>query len=221
MRGSDSHKNVGSGRTLQEIDFTDPQKSLTIGSFRAYDFFSDGSFYLLDTPGHAIGHLAGLARTTSSPDTFIFMGGDLCHHGSEMRPSPHLPLPAETALRDYLPPAELLRLRASACPGDNLFATLNTRRGRTANQPFFDPAMGLDIPLAIDTIKKAQDADAQDNVFFVFAHDMAIQGVVDLFPASANRWKDKGWRERTLWAFLKDLVPALEVPRGPRDGAST
>lgn len=138
------------------------------------------------------------------------MGGDLCHHGSEIRPSPHLPLPAETALRDYLPPAESLRLRASTCPGNNLFATLNTRRGRTANQPFFDPAMGFDIPLAIDTIKKAQNADVQDNVLFIFAHDMAIQGVVDLFPASANRWKEKGWREKTLWAFLRELIPALE-----------
>ena len=198
------------GRTLHEIDFTDPQKSLQVGPFRAYDYFSDGSFYLLDTPGHAIGHLAGLARTSSSPDTFIFMGGDLCHHGAEIRPSPHLPLPPTKSLQDFLPLSESLRLRASSCPGSNLFETLNTSRNRPAGGPFFQPTIGLDIPLAIKTIEKAQEADAQDDVFFVFAHDGSIRGVVDMFPAGANEWKAKGWREKTLWAFLRDLMPAVE-----------
>lgn len=138
------------------------------------------------------------------------MGGDLCHHGGEIRPSPHLPLPSAMTLHDYLPLSESLRLRASSCPGGKLFEVLNTSRNREADQPFFDPAMGLDIPLAIETIKKTQEADAQNDVFFIFAHDMAIQGVVDLFPATANEWRAKEWRKRTLWAFLKDLVPALE-----------
>lgn len=205
----DSHISY-SGRTFKEIDFADSKRSLTIGPFRAYDFFSDGSFYLLDTPGHAIGHLAGLARTTASPDTFIFMGGDLCHHGSEIRPSLHLPLPPTVTIQDYLPLPESLQLRASSCPGTDIFQALNRSRNRAADQPFFDPAMGLDVPLAIKTIKNTQEADARDDVFFIFAHDMAIQGVVELFPASANGWKEKGWREKTLWAFLRELVPALE-----------
>ncbi len=68
---------------MREIDFQEP---LTIGSFSAVDFFGDGSFYLLNSPGHAIGHMSGLARTSTNPDTFIFMGGDLCHHGGQMRP---------------------------------------------------------------------------------------------------------------------------------------
>jgi hypothetical protein len=41
-------KNRRSGRNLREISFSDDFK---IGSFRAHDFFGDGSFYLLDTPG--------------------------------------------------------------------------------------------------------------------------------------------------------------------------
>jgi glyoxylase-like metal-dependent hydrolase (beta-lactamase superfamily II) len=59
-------------RTIREIAFDEAFK---IGKFPAYDFFGDGSFYLLDTPGHAIGHMCGLARTT--PSTFVLLGGDI------------------------------------------------------------------------------------------------------------------------------------------------
>ncbi|KAG9074304.1 hypothetical protein FRC06_010784, partial [Ceratobasidium sp. 370] len=62
------------GRELVEISFEDGP-SLFLGRFRALDYFGDGSFYLLDSPGHAVGHICGLARTT--PDTFLFMGGDI------------------------------------------------------------------------------------------------------------------------------------------------
>lgn len=45
---------------------------------RAFDFFGDGTFMILDAPGHMAGHLAGLARTGS--EEYVFMGGDCCHH---------------------------------------------------------------------------------------------------------------------------------------------
>jgi glyoxylase-like metal-dependent hydrolase (beta-lactamase superfamily II) len=45
---------------------------------RAYDFFGDASFFLLDTPGHMPGHLAGLALV--GPNEWVFMGGDCAHH---------------------------------------------------------------------------------------------------------------------------------------------
>jgi len=178
---------------------------LKTGAFRAFDFFGDGSFYLLDTPGHAIGHLSSLARTTSNPDTFIFMGGDLCHHSGEIRPSPYLQIPR--TLNFPLP--DVLRLLCTPCPGGELFEQLNIKRGRKPNEPFFDPCMGSDIPQAIQTIKEAQAADAQDDVFFIFAHDRSIVDVVDQFPLFANDWKAKGWREKTLWTFLKDFMPAF------------
>ena len=41
-----------SGRELKEISF---DGSTIIGAFQAYDYFGDGSFYLLDVPGHAVG----------------------------------------------------------------------------------------------------------------------------------------------------------------------
>lgn len=59
------------GRTLKELDFEKDPGGLSIGMFKAMDWFGDGSFYILDTPGHAVGHLCGLARVQS--DSFVLM----------------------------------------------------------------------------------------------------------------------------------------------------
>ena len=40
------------GRAVNEIDFQ--VTGLRLGQFRAMDFFGDGSFYLLDSPGVSI-----------------------------------------------------------------------------------------------------------------------------------------------------------------------
>ncbi|KIV77975.1 hypothetical protein PV11_09747 [Exophiala sideris] len=188
------------GRDVREISF-EGKEILQFGQLRAVDFFGDGSFYLVDTPGHAVGHLAGLARTTR--DTFMMMGGDLCHHGGEIRPSELLPLPAEIHL------SSSRHYQNGICPGA-AFEAVQKSRSRASNEPFFEPTMGLDIPLAIRTIKKVQEADAQDDVLFVYAHDSTIKGIVDLFPRPANDWKAKGWREKVYWKFLEDLEGALK-----------
>lgn len=39
------------GRDLRQLDFGEESHNLTIGGFRAIDFFDDGSFYLLESPG--------------------------------------------------------------------------------------------------------------------------------------------------------------------------
>jgi glyoxylase-like metal-dependent hydrolase (beta-lactamase superfamily II) len=44
---------------------------------RCIDFFGDGSFYLLDAPGHLPGHIMALAKT--GDDEYVLMGGDACH----------------------------------------------------------------------------------------------------------------------------------------------
>ncbi|KAI1614118.1 beta-lactamase-like protein [Exophiala viscosa] len=188
------------GRDVREISF-EGKEVLQFGQLRAVDFFGDGSFYLVDTPGHAVGHLAGLARTTR--DTFIMMGGDLCHHGGEIRPSELLPLPTEIHL------SSLKHYQNGICPGA-AFEAIQKSRSRAPNEPFFEPTMGLDIPLAIRTIKKVQEADAQDDVLFIYAHDTSMRGIVDLFPKPANDWKAKGWREMVYWKFLEDFEGALQ-----------
>lgn len=190
------------GRILQEITFNETGAK-QIGHFRALDYFNDGSFYLLDTPGHAVGHLSALVRTTTNPDTFILLGGDLWHHGGEIRPSKHVPLPASVTIP---PQAYLSSCNGStfSCPGC-LLESLQTSRGRAIDEPFFDPAMGLDIGEAVRSIRKAQPLDGNENILCISAHDASIFGVVDLFPDSANDWQRKGWREKILWTFLKDF----------------
>lgn len=162
------------------------------------DFFGDGSFYLLDTPGHCVGHMAGLARTSTggggNGDTFILMGGDLAHHGGEVRPSPYL-----------APPEEFAGVSGDA------WRAWNVGRGRRADGPFIDPALDSDEALSRETIARAQVADADPNVWFVWAHDTALFGRVDLFPLGANEWKAKGWKEKTQWEFLRDFLPAVRT----------
>lgn len=177
------------GRRVREIGFDGELKA---GPFQAHDFFGDGSFYLLDTPGHCTGHIAGLARTSTGPDTFIMMGGDLVHHSGELRPSPYIRIP------------ESVPQGVSARSGA-WFTEMNERRGRRADQPFVEPSAFEDEQLTTQSIQQAQVADAQDNVWFVFAHDTSLFGSVDLFPQPANAWKEKGWKERVEWKFLADL----------------
>ncbi|KIJ53742.1 hypothetical protein M422DRAFT_25542 [Sphaerobolus stellatus SS14] len=51
-----------------------------LGPFsRAYDFFGDGSLYIIDAPGHLLGHINVLART-SADGSWIYLGGDSAHH---------------------------------------------------------------------------------------------------------------------------------------------
>lgn len=189
-----------SGREVREIAFS--QNELKAGDFPAHDFFGDGSFYLLDTPGHCVGHMGGLARTSkagegSDSDTFIFMGGDLSHHGGEIRPSQYLPLP------DKLP-AEL----GGRSGAD--FRDWNVKRGRRPDQSFVDPNLFVDEEQSERTIVRTQVADADSNVWFVFAHDTALFRGVDLFPKQVNAWKEKGYKEKTQWSFLVDFIPAVD-----------
>ncbi|KAI5918726.1 beta-lactamase-like protein [Camillea tinctor] len=164
-----------SGRQVREISF---ETGLKIGQFRAMDFFGDGSFYLLDSPGHALGHMCALARTT--PSTFIFLGGDGCHHCGSIRPSKQLPLPNEMSPSPFSVPPYL---KGSICPG-------------------------RDVPEAEATISKMVPFDASEDVFVIVAHDGTLSDVIDFFPKKANGWKEKGWKETSRWRFLADFKDA-------------
>ncbi|KAF2871632.1 beta-lactamase-like protein [Massariosphaeria phaeospora] len=41
------------------------------------DFYGDGSVYVVDAPGHLVGHVNVLART--APGKWVYLGGDCCH----------------------------------------------------------------------------------------------------------------------------------------------
>jgi glyoxylase-like metal-dependent hydrolase (beta-lactamase superfamily II) len=62
-------------------DFLDPGEPewQPIGPFaRALDYFGDGSFYIVDAPGHLAGNLNALVRT-SADGGWIYLAGDSAH----------------------------------------------------------------------------------------------------------------------------------------------
>ncbi|KAK5174415.1 uncharacterized protein LTR77_001495 [Saxophila tyrrhenica] len=173
------------GRELKEIDFSG--SDLKIGKLDAYDYFNDGSFYLLNSPGHAIGHLCALARVTSSPDSFILMGGDAFHHAGELRPSPYLPLPADITPHPFQ--------GCSSCPGE-MFESLLPEKDST--KPFYIPSPQQKVPMHLDpdeavrTIQKLQEMDVREDILMAAAHDDSLYGIIDLFPKTANNFVKEG-----------------------------
>lgn len=183
-------------RNVREIAFT----GLKLGRFDAMDFFGDGSFYLLNAPGHAVGHICGLARTTAYPPTFIFMGADACHHPGVLRPTDYLPIPCSVPVS--VPPG-------ATCPGALLEQlTLD----QTATSPFFEVGTGSlfpDRPAALETVSKMQEFDAENNILMLIAHDLSVRETIPLFPKKINDWKLKHLRWETRWLFCKDFQGAL------------
>lgn len=186
------------GRELEELNFT--QNGLKIGRFNAIDYFGDGSFYFLDAPGHSVGHIAALARVKSEPDSFILMAGDGCLHGGQLRPSHSLPLPAAITSQDLL-----LNSDMPSC--DLAFKEL--RAQKDVKSPFYSAArngVSFNADDANMTIEYLQDADSRDDIFIIFSHDDVLLDVVDFFPSTANDFMQKGWVEKTRWAFLRDFI---------------
>lgn len=139
-----------------------------------------------------------MARTTANPDTFILLGGDVCHYGGIFRPSKYLPVPNSIKPHPCHPHEDV-----AFCPG-GAWEELQRSRGRGVDEPLFAPTFGHDIPQIIETIGKLQEADCLDNVFVIIAHDATVRDVVDQFPLSLNHWKEKGWARNLKWAFLRD-----------------
>ncbi|KAF2725051.1 hypothetical protein K431DRAFT_216422 [Polychaeton citri CBS 116435] len=193
------------GREVREVDFTQDSENFKIGRFNAFDYFGDGSFYLLDTPGHSIGHICGFARTNLSPDTFIFMGGDASHHGGEFRPTVYTPLPKE------LSPSPLYS-RQKVCPG-HLFAEINPHQ--SASKPFYYVTENLshDKPTADWTIDGLGEFDAHANVLLLLAHDDAVvdPAQIDFYPTSLSNWYQAGFGQKVKWRFLEDFEDAVET----------
>ncbi|KAF2012448.1 Metallo-hydrolase/oxidoreductase [Aaosphaeria arxii CBS 175.79] len=187
------------GRNLREIEFE--KGGLKIGQFPAFDYFGDGSFYLLDSPGHAIGHLCGLARTTSSPSTFVLLGGDICHYAGIFRPSKHLPVPESISPH---PCPSHSHSSSLFCPG-SAFNDLQQSRGRAPTDTLYDMTFGHDVPLAINTMGWLQELDCDEDIFVIIAHDSTVRDGVDHFPNSLNGWKQNGWGKSLKWAFFRDL----------------
>ncbi|KAI4233879.1 MAG: hypothetical protein LQ352_008214 [Teloschistes flavicans] len=188
------------GRNVREIEF---DKSNKIGQYPSYDLFGDGSFYILDVPGHAIGHISGLARTT--PDTFVFMGGDVCHFGGSYRPTQYAPMPTEIPTSVPLDP----RFN-TPCPC-SIFTACHRDPENARTSPFYKVTQApggwyVDPKVAQQSVDRLEEFDADENVFVCVAHDGGLIPVVDWFPnGTLNEWKAKGWKEKSKWGFLNEL----------------
>lgn len=189
------------GRELREIEF-DP--NFKIGGFEAYDFFGDKSFFLLNVPGHATGHISGLARTTK--DTFAFLGGDVCHFGGAFRPTPWTPMPAK------IPegvPLDKSRFNMP-CPCSH-FTACHPNKGKERTSPYYEVttmegSWYTDPPVAQASINSLAEFDAHPDVFVCIAHDKALLELCTLFPkGTINDWQSKGWKQNADWGFLNEL----------------
>ncbi|MCJ1309165.1 hypothetical protein MMC25_002820 [Agyrium rufum] len=198
------------GRNVREISF---DEGTYIGNYRSHDLFGDGSLYILDTPGHAIGHIAALARTT--PDTFVFVGGDLCHYGGIFRPTPYAPLPS--TFTSSIPLLKQPRY-PNPCPC-TIFTDIHPLHSSSENltkartTPFFrvpswegnyyhDPAQ---TQQTADTL---QAFDGNEDVFVCLAHDPGLVDVVKFFPDDGDgigNFKQLGLKMRAQWGWLADL----------------
>ncbi|KEF61200.1 uncharacterized protein A1O9_02765 [Exophiala aquamarina CBS 119918] len=205
------------GRGTVEIEFAENDHQVsTIGKFKAYDYFDDGSFYLLSTPGHTVGHLSALARTTArekdGESTFLFLGGDIARSCMVFRPTEKYPLP-ETISPAPNSSLALTNLNASSsCPGD-FFASMHRLRNEEngAHKSHTTPfclAAGPDEDLAESqrSVDKLAGFDGQENVLTILAHDNSLLDVLEYFPNTANLWKRKGWGPQGHWRFLAPLM---------------
>ena len=198
----------GSGHALREIVF-DPD--VKIGKFHAFDFFGDGSFYLLDVPGHATGPMSGLART--APTTFVLLGADTFHLAGSLRPSQYTPLPEtldslEAGLDEFFP---------APCPC-SIFGDCHPSPESARTNPYYTASRApgsayVDPETADRSIQELIEFDAGEDVLVCLAHDPGLFEVLPLFNANPesniNDWQEKGYKEKTRWRFLNEL---------PRDG---
>jgi glyoxylase-like metal-dependent hydrolase (beta-lactamase superfamily II) len=199
------------GREVIELDFSSNHpNAFKIGSYPAYDWFGDASFYILSTPGHTKSHLCCLARTTVTNlgSTFIFLGGDIAHHCSLLRPSGYCPLPDKISPPPYDKP-----MSNSSC-SSKLYTSIHRaykdpNGGNTSRiTPFCLVPGGYidDDPQETQaTVNRMMSFDGDENIFTILAHDSSLLDVIEFFPKKATDWKAKLWDKRGHWRFLGPL----------------
>lgn len=198
---SPAFENSFAGRNVREITFS--AQDLVAG-YRSYDYFADGSMYILHTPGHTGSHLSALVRTT--PDTFVFLGADICHFGGVFRPTPYVPMPPalsgeQIGRLDRHAAIYACGIFASCHPDpENARTTAYQKPCSHADSWYHDPA------LAHQTVEKLKALDADDRILVLIAHDPALMNSVPLFPHDTlNDWYELGLKERLRWGFLNEL----------------
>ncbi|KAK4553127.1 hypothetical protein LTR86_009854 [Recurvomyces mirabilis] len=174
-------------RKVREIDFANSNTS--IGGFRAIDFFRDGSFWLLDAPGHTVNHMCALARTTK--DSWVLLAADACHNIASLRPSEFRPLPQSPT--SYIQKASTPSNSALEAP-----KCMCSVYGLA-------PQMHEDLAAAERTLLKIKALDGRDDVIVILGHDATLLDVLPLFPRELGDWRAKGFADKARWLFLDNV----------------
>ncbi|CAG9984539.1 unnamed protein product [Clonostachys byssicola] len=220
-------------KDMEGHEIFEPSFEQDVAGFGAYDFFGDGSFYLLDVPGHAIGHICGLARTTT--DTFVLLGGDCCHFTGVFRPSPYAPLPIHIptgVLDDFYPapcPCSLFEASHAVVSREHDRTGLDQLERATATRmtPFYNISRAKGsaytfAELAQQSVDRLQPLDAHPHVLICLAHDGKLMELLPLFnqdPAnSINGWQSWGIKDKSRWDFLNELPKGQAEGRKPTFG---
>ncbi|KZO99395.1 Metallo-hydrolase/oxidoreductase [Calocera viscosa TUFC12733] len=146
-----------------------------VGSFEAaWDFFGDGSLYLMQAPGHCPGHQVALCRVSTSPDTYVLLGGDTCH-------SRHIytPFPTPVARSDI------------ACWAHPAEGPAGSTKGTHT--------MHVDVAEAYKSIAKLTRMEMEANVMCVLAHEGELTeelgfGIGEM-KQGWEKWKESGWKK--------------------------
>ncbi|KAJ5705067.1 beta-lactamase-like protein [Penicillium majusculum] len=172
---------------IEGRDLVEPTYPLEIGGFKAHDYFGDRSFYLLDVPGHAVGHICGLARTT--PTTFVFLGGDCCHFAGTLRPAVGYPVPCCPDSASKMGPQGMESPRYCI--------------SSSSRSAYCDP------DTAQKSIENLKAFDTNPNIFTCLAHDNILLDILPLFNTATERnindWKEQEYKKRAYWGFLREI----------------
>lgn len=208
------HEYEFAGRDVIELDFASSLSSssgtgsggLEVGGFPAIDYFGDGSCYLLHTPGHTPEHVAALVRTTSGPDSFVFLGADACHFMGVVRPTEQNPMPEIFDKTTSLSPVADTPISSDAFTACHPHGPESARR-----KPFYCVSSGqhslyADAAAAAETLDKIRNLDADPRAMIVIAHDTSVLGALPMFPhGTINAWKERGYKEAVMWNWVKEL----------------
>ena len=167
-----------------------------LGEMSAIDVFADGSFYLLDAPGHSPAHICALARTGPSSKTeseFLLLAGDAFDHGGAIRPSKYCHLPQSV-------------IETAKLSSQLLERTQVTNEGKSVYARSFLLPDAFDFDSSLQTLERLAGLDARDDVLTICAHEKLSEADgISFFPKRLNGWKERDVRERLLWRFLDDF----------------
>jgi len=146
----------------------------SVGSYeKAWDWFGDGSFWLMQTPGHCPGHMCALARVSTSPDTYVLLAADTCHARAIYSP---LPTPSHRSkCACFVPPSE---------------GSFDSGPGSAT--------MHADLGEAYRSIARLTRMEMEEDVLAVLAHETELARELGVGVGGMKQgwegWRERGWK---------------------------